>query len=400
MAEGSVPVWPRMDPSTAAARFDVLLAGGIDEARELVDLSVEAMRFYETATHRVDSKKLNDLREKVINLASEHGFPRTRSKSGGLTFDQQLAVLFSDEVPMLEIEASMPEVWNFLTLRAFPDVAWRWPGSEPDAMIDADGTRLRTHRLKETRRNVFRQAWFRQDLLGVDACRVFNEDEFVQLTDRITLLGNSALSQVITEEALRAKGREKYDRLVLRRALKLVGLACGRIAVEALDRNSIVRVISGCFDRAFDEIVEPSNRKPKSTDNQTVDDPATGASGQVSSELEFSFVEEEYLRHAGNYRKALLNTLGACDFKDAVDLLDSATRVLKSRSKPHKSRQLSAKLRFLVDNWLSLTEEQQSVAASTLRFSAHNAQTESIDHWRILDAPEKVIQAAYVALGV
>ena len=156
MAELPVPVWPRIDPSEAEAEYDVLLNGGVDEATDLVNLSVDSVRFYETGAFRVDSAKLGDLREKVIRLASHYGFPSAIVKDNKLEFDRELALVFAQEMPMLEVEASLAQVWNFLTLRVLPDVAiWRWPGNEPSAKAEVEGGRQRVHRLKLVRRNVF-----------------------------------------------------------------------------------------------------------------------------------------------------------------------------------------------------------------------------------------------------
>ena len=402
MAELPVPVWPRIDPSEAEAEFDVLLNGGVDEATDLVNLSVDSVRFYETGAFRVDSAKLGDLREKVIRLASHYGFPSAIVKDNKLEFDRELALVFAQEMPMLEVEASLAQVWNFLTLRVLPDVAiWRWPGNEPSAKAEVEGGRQRVHRLKLVRRNVFRQAWFRQDLLGVEACKVFEEDEFVQLTDRITLLGNSFLSQIIAQEAIRTKRRSGYNREVLRRGLRLVGQACGRIAVEALSRDVVSRMIADCFDRAFVEKSKTgSSGSNKNGPDYSGARPSIESSRQPPPSGNLSVVEEDYLRLAGDHRRMVMNTLGACDFKEARYLLERSSDVLRGNFRPHRSRQLSARLEMLIENWASLSMSQQSVAASALRISAYNTQTETTNRFKDLNVPERVINAAYMALGM
>lgn len=410
MIEKSVPVWPRLDPSQALAEFDILLTKDPDGASKLVDLSIDSVRFYETAIHRVDGNKLFDLRGNVVTLASEYGFPGPRHSGTGLTFDQRLAVLFESEVPMLEVEASLSSVWQFMTLRVLPDVAiWRWPGDDPNARIEEDGAQLRTHRLQDIRRNVFRQAWFRQNLLGPDACRVFDEDAFVQLTDRMSLLGNRSLNYAITQGALLARRRAGYNRKVLRYALRIIGQACGRIAVESIGEEERDRIISECFDRALlkeGNLDSLEQVEAQSENSENGGFPAGAFAREVgsdrrddgSAQVEHSAVEQQFLKLAGVHEEALIPTLGACDFRDAVYLLDLSKSVLRSRSKPHKSNQLGNMLNLLVEDWSSLSKDQQSVVASTLRFSIGSARGAATDQWRVLDAPEAVINAAFRAL--
>lgn len=95
-----------------------------------------------------------------------------------------------------------------------------------------------------------------------------------------------------------------------------------------------------------------------------------------------------------------MNTLGACDFKEARYLLERSSDVLRGNFRPHRSRQLSARLEMLIENWASLSMSQQSVAASALRISAYNTQTETTNRFKDLNVPERVINAAYMALGM
>ncbi|MCI4013008.1 hypothetical protein [Brevibacterium sp. ZH18] len=409
MNEKSIPVWPRLDYSQAEAEFDRLLTIGPDEACEMVNLVVDSVRFYETAIHTVDSHKLSDLRAKTIDLAERYGFPGHRHSGGSSTFDQELAVLFESEVPMLEVEASLSSVWHFMTLRVLPDVAiWRWPGDDPKSRAEDDGVRLRTHRLKEIRRNLFRQAWYRQNLLGSDACRILNEDAFVQLTDRMTLLGNRALNHAITQETLRYWKRPGFNREVLRFALRLVGQACGRIAVESIGEEAREQVVSECFDRALRERGTPDVRVKTEPRFGEYDSAAPdlivvreGGSPEENRITETrSAVEERFLELSGRYRQELAPILGACDFKTVSVLLDESSAALRSRTMSLRSNRLERSLSSLVDVWPTLSAGEQSVVASTLRFSVRSIEGFSGDKAGVLEGAEAVFRAANLALGM
>lgn len=252
-----VPAWPRLSELDRETGLQQLISSSVTEAGAMVSTSTAGAVFYPTAPQQVEEARLIALRVAIVDLATEHGFPGAPAKRREPTFDQQLAQLAADKMPMLPVEAADPEVWEFLTTRIVPDVAvWRWPdsGGGNDAEQDADPRASRVDRLRGGRRGMLRQAWWRSYLLGRENCLKLDEDNFVQLTDRISLTGDRRLAEAIVATHLRMKERDRYHpRNGLRAALVLIGRAHGRIAVDALNDEEVRSLVAEAFEATIGE---------------------------------------------------------------------------------------------------------------------------------------------------
>jgi hypothetical protein len=110
----------------------------------------------------------------------EDSVPRPQAAA----FDLVLGRALHEHLRIIPADAAHDEVWSFLTLVVFPDVA---VSRFPDMHVD---------RLIGTPRNVLRRTWFRQEVLGdllhsID--RPLGEDELVGLFERSALARNHAL---------------------------------------------------------------------------------------------------------------------------------------------------------------------------------------------------------------
>lgn len=382
------PAWPRLDVDEAqitAARIFQLTP---DDAGESVSTSVEGLRFYPTAPTRVTKSDLDALRAEVIDLAEHHGFPGNRDLRAKPSFDQELAVLFARSMPMLPVEASDDEIWAFLTLKVLPDVAiWRWPASE-----DADELEIgeddparpqiatRMDRFLGRRRGVFRQAWWRAHLLGAERCTRLDEDNFINLTDRISLTGDARIAPIVVDTHLRLVSEPGYDRRYgLRRALVLIGRLFGRLAVEALSDDEV----RGLIEDAFSKAIDSSHDEEQIMMIEPADVPAT----------------ERLLTLAPQYAEILRPLLAVISHQRAVAMASAAADYVKTLNGDPLAVRISDDLNELVDDWHAFEDDERVVIHAALAYflEEHDA-TADVGPDGLIDDDE-VVNAAFEALG-
>jgi hypothetical protein len=384
------PAWPRLSAEDTAAVAAQLLVVSSREAIGLVSTNVEGYRFYATAPARVNKTMLDGLRDSIVALAKKHGFPNERLRRAQPTFDQELAVLAANAMPMLPVEASDEEIWSFLTLKVVPDVAiWRWPqAAERDPASDeevaADPRASRLERLIGGRRGMLRQAWWRSFLLGEDACLVLNEDNFIQLTDRISLTGDRRVGGIIVKTHLAMQDRSDYDaRNGLRRAMVLVGRLHGRLAVEALSDDDLRDAISQVFEQASDDI-----RSGK-----------IGAATPPIPSPDEANVVERFLRLAAAYAPLLRDQVISIGRPEALALATSVREYALELKGDAIAAGISEDLTRLVDEWPSLSDDERGVVRASMKYflNADDALADDAEGGLVDD--EEVVNAAFEALG-
>ncbi|MFE7845903.1 hypothetical protein ACFUTX_12025 [Microbacterium sp. NPDC057407] len=437
MAEVSMPAgWPRMPIDEAITAVSKLWEQSPVAAAEYVNTDIEGRRFYATAPTRVDKGTLDGLRDSVVALAEKHGFPHTRKKQT-YTFDQELAVLFAESVPMLPVEAADEEVWAFITLSVLPDVAiWRWPAmqGEPDrTLVDDEGeTRSdsRADRLLGRRRGVFRQAWWRGNLLGQDACLQLDEDNFINLTDRVSLTGYGALARLIVQAHLDRIGQGAYHRrFALRRALILIGREFGRIAVEALPEEHVKTIVNHAFDRATADVAEeleskkaaaaakraakanaaatkPDAEEPPaiseisaSGSEVDVEDSATADVGSPSNSVTPADPRARFLQAAAAYAVILEPMLVPVDYTTAMAMLAQAEQHLRALNGDQLAARIYDDLADLMGDWASFDDDARSIVYAAITYFVENEDVAAdADPDGLLD-DDDVVDCAFAALG-
>ncbi|MFB6933565.1 DNA cytosine methyltransferase [Streptomyces chartreusis] len=148
----------------------------------------ESAVYVATGGDRVSADRLRELREGVLDLAKQAGFPDDSDRVRNAAFDQQLAALLHAEMGMVPAEAASRDVWAFLALIVLPDVAfWRYPHPPKDRVLGTDLTR-----------HVFGRLWWRAQLVRspVDpqpykALEILGEAAFDQIYARRAALGGS-----------------------------------------------------------------------------------------------------------------------------------------------------------------------------------------------------------------
>lgn len=401
MAEHTLPPgWPHMPVDEAIGLLARLWELSPREAADHVSTDVEGRRFYATAPTRVDKQRLERLRGSVITLAARHGYPDERDQRATPTFDQELAILFERSMPMLPVEAADEEVWAFITLSVLPDVAiWRWPatpGSPELTLVDEDGAKKpgsRIERLLGKRRGVFRQAWWRGHLLGTEACLMLDEDNFINLTDRVSLTGYKLHGRLITQAHLARLNRPSYDRrFTLRRALVLIGREFGRIAVEALPEDIVKEIIDRSFEQAeHDVILEKESKKAAKSATSAVGEAAevneskpidTIDSGAITKaeprptavdegrapERASAGARDRFLDAASAFTPALEPMLTPVSYAEAMAMLLQAERHVRELNGDPVATRIYDDLEVLIGDWASLDDDEKSVAFAALAY--------------------------------
>ncbi|MDZ8275708.1 hypothetical protein R2Q81_07060 [Microbacterium aquimaris] len=440
------PGWPRMAIDEATIALAKLRELSPADAHGLVSTDVESRRFYATAPTRVDKKRLDDLRASVVRLAERHGFPGKRRERATPTFDQELAVLFATWVPMLPVEAADEEIWAFLTLRVLPDVAvWRWPAKpgDPDRTVVGDANEAaptsdsRAERLLGRRRGVFRQAWWRAHLLGPDACLKLDEDNFNNLTDRVSLTGYRRVGPLITEEHLARLHRGSYDqRFALRRALILIGREFGRFAVEALPEERVRVLIASAFDQAERDVAEKKakeaeekaektatkkeSREPTITSSEesgldetppaadvslvapdeepqqrTVIEEASGAESATAP----TDTRTRFLQTVAPYASVLEPMLVPVDYATAMAMLVQAEQHVRALNGDPTAARICDDLSDLIGDWSSLEDIERSIVYAALAYFVEDDDIAADGEPGGLLDDDEVVASAFVALG-
>ncbi|WP_369525785.1 DNA cytosine methyltransferase [Streptomyces chartreusis] len=148
----------------------------------------ESAVYVATGGDRVSADRLRELREGVLDLAKQAGFPDDSDRVRNTAFDQQLAALLHAEMGMVPAEAASRDVWAFLALIVLPDVAfWRYPHPPKDRVLGTDLTR-----------HVFGRLWWRAQLVRspdepqpYKALEILGEAAFDQIYARRAALGGS-----------------------------------------------------------------------------------------------------------------------------------------------------------------------------------------------------------------
>lgn len=407
MSDVLVPSWPRLSVEDAVQELAALVHQSPLTAASLVNMSVEGLRFYPTAPARIARGDLETLRSSVVRIAEAHGYPHVLGDPVG--FDRQLAVLFAREVRMLPVEAADPEVWAFLALRVVPDVViWRWPLELVEVDVAAaagpDGERgsgrlvlPRSERILGGRRGMLREAWWRGRLLGEDAClRLPDADNFIQLTDRISLTGDRRIASLLVDAHLRrVKMRGYSQRMALRRALVLVGRAFGRLSIDAISDAEAKRVIEDAFDRAA---VETRSSPPvASSDSASLDvdiDPELYGSDLPASEG----VRLRFLQAAYPYAASLETALIVVSCEEITQLRLQAERHIEELGSPEIGRGLVADLTELIEEWPSLGDEAKAATHAALRYVIEPDDARADGEFGGLADDDEVVQALFDAL--
>lgn len=246
----TITYFPRISDSVATAIIAEMLHSQIEELSAQAASQHPMVTYYETSVSRVEQKTLEDLRERILDIAEHHGFPSQISKNGVANFDREVARALDSMLDLIPAEAANDEVWNFLTLVLLPDIAkWRFPNTKNS---------LDFERWKGGHRNVFRKLWWREAVLGSELNSQIGEDESVGVMERPGLSSSPALARALvrahlaTHSAAIGISRSDFMRMALvnvRRHLPLLEFE----SFEETELNQIILLI-------FEETLRQNNQ--------------------------------------------------------------------------------------------------------------------------------------------
>jgi site-specific DNA-cytosine methylase len=181
-------LYPRLLAEQARPLFDEYRHLGIGELSRRFAVTHESAVYVATGGDRVAPDQLRELRNGILDLAKQAGFPDGSDRVRNAEFDLQLAALLHAETGMVPAEAASRDVWAFLALVLLPDVAfWRYPQPPKDRILGTDLTR-----------HVFGRLWWRAQLVRSPgdpepyaALEILGEAAFDQIYARRSALGGS-----------------------------------------------------------------------------------------------------------------------------------------------------------------------------------------------------------------
>src|SRR5437588_12031727 len=105
------PQLPRPVSQQLATKVARLDGGALESA---VAFDHPDIYYAATGGRRIEEKSLQRLREQVIAVATEKGFPSGGTETERAEFDQDVALILYDTMDISAHEASRPGVWEFV----------------------------------------------------------------------------------------------------------------------------------------------------------------------------------------------------------------------------------------------------------------------------------------------
>jgi len=181
-----------------------------------------------------DSKRIATVRLAVLDAIDPWRRTGSVSRGQAAAFDLALGRTLHEQLQVVPADAAHDEVWSFLTLVVFPDLAvMRFPDMHDDRLIGKP-------------RNVLRRTWFRQEVLGDlqhSPDRPLGEDELVGLFERSALARNRALIRRLAVAVSEYDGpaRSEWARTLYKR----VTFSTGPLLLDALSDAELDAIIRG-----------------------------------------------------------------------------------------------------------------------------------------------------------
>jgi len=202
-------LFPRLPDSVAAVLYAQRSALPLSDLSGLPHLHHSAQIYAATGGRRVEESELLDIRTKIVETATEFGYPAPCLEP--VRFDRRLAPLLHASMRIVPAEAANRHVWSFIALVLAPDVTcWRFGGGNAERWIASDLTR-----------HMFARLWWQAHLLvdysggtaDTALLDALSESDLNQLLERTTIGGTRTLVRSLARSVL------EYDSTLARREL-------------------------------------------------------------------------------------------------------------------------------------------------------------------------------------
>ena len=247
MPRDSYFLFPRLQGALALNRLAEISDFGIAELSGHVKYTHSGGEYAPTGGAHLPEAVLSDVRETLLAVASESGFPDQRSRDGAAAFDASGARKLYEELPISPGEAARSDAWSFLTILVLPDIArWRFPKAGSERFIGGV-------------RNSFQRLWWRahvfQDRFADDPFHLLkelDEDTMVGIMERPGISSNPrlalelGLAAVVLSEKVPKQRLEDARRDALKRVRQRIPLVC----FDALGDEVLRSQISTIFEEA------------------------------------------------------------------------------------------------------------------------------------------------------
>lgn len=239
----------RLDSGDALSIIKTMIGRSAEECAELV--AFDHPKAYPPPVTRAiaDSAYHKELRSGCVDLASKYGFPvRGKTKSNIYSqFDAEMGNFLHAHLKITPHEAGLEEVWNFLTLVVFPDIAaWRYPNENENPTYS---------RWVGKPRNVLRKTWWRTFNLGPQFNLLIGEDEGVAIMERPTFGFNPLLARaIVSVHTRRALGSDFPRSEILRVLMVQLGKIVTIVDLDSLSFDELEILIDEVYDRTLESL--------------------------------------------------------------------------------------------------------------------------------------------------
>ncbi|MGJ0386110.1 DUF6339 family protein [Paenarthrobacter nicotinovorans] len=194
MSDSTQLCYPRMSMAEASFRWEALKTQPLHAIASEIDVHSASGEFYPLARRRATPDDLSALRSKIINVASEFGYPSSIRGRRLTEFDRAVGPVVYQQMAIMPVDASSSEVWNYINTVLVPDIVlWRYGRFD---MVSGKWT-ISVDRLFDLTRTAIGRLWWRIQLLGEEVSARLGEDEVVQLLERPRIGGYAPLARAL-----------------------------------------------------------------------------------------------------------------------------------------------------------------------------------------------------------
>lgn len=243
-------LWPRLERTVAATVLDRLQGLNPEEIQSAPALFHPAQTFASTGGVRAGEGELGRLREGIVEVASDFGFPNPGGDLVG--FDRTMAVRLLELMPMAQAEALVRPVWSFAALVLAPDVThWRFVATRraswnAERWVCTDRTRHMFARLWWQARQL---AIPREGRLDASLLQGLSESELNHLTERTSIGGCGPLVRALARAVLELPVHDR-NRDVVRLGAMLLLRRCGVVDPYSLADEELHSIAKQMLDQA------------------------------------------------------------------------------------------------------------------------------------------------------